>query len=142
MTSKETLKKILKLIASGKIPKELYNEYLGDTEIGFMNFEDLNKYFMEKKNKPTLEEVKKEWEEKGYKCVCDSENELIFEETLKEPFFDFACHRVHILKNLKLYDISFITKLNGKQTTQRLPMNIIVHQLLTKTFRALGWFDE
>ena len=32
----EVLLKICDMIASGEIPKEVYNKYLGDTPIGFM----------------------------------------------------------------------------------------------------------
>lgn len=66
----EAFKKILKLIVSGKIPKELYNEYLGDTEIGFMSFEELETYFSEPQ--PPLSECIKEWEERGYEVRVNS----------------------------------------------------------------------
>lgn len=46
MTDKEKdFEKILELIASGKLPKELFDEYLSETKLGFMNFEDLKDYF-------------------------------------------------------------------------------------------------
>lgn len=32
----KTLHQICRMIASGEIPKEIYNKYLGDTPIGFM----------------------------------------------------------------------------------------------------------
>lgn len=91
------------------------------------------------KNNSTLEEVKKEWEALGYICVCDSETELIFEEEQSIPFYDFYCKRVHILKKWKLYDVVTITKKNNKRKEIRLLLNFEIHQLLTKTFKALGW---
>lgn len=33
---KTTLDKVCELISSGEIPQEVYNKYLGDTDIGFM----------------------------------------------------------------------------------------------------------
>lgn len=87
----------------------------------------------------TEEEIKKMWKDAGYECVCDSENQLIFEEITENPFLEFSCNRVQILKNFKLFDTSYITKQNGKHKEYRLFMNFKIHQLLTKTFKWLGW---
>lgn len=38
---KDTIIQIAKMIASGKLPKELYDEYLSDTPIGFMGEDEL-----------------------------------------------------------------------------------------------------
>ena len=57
--SLESLERILQLIASGKLPKELYDEYLSDTEIGFKSFKDLKEYF----NLERLEQLDKENQE-------------------------------------------------------------------------------
>lgn len=59
MTDKEkTYNQILKMIASGEIPKEVYNKYLSECEIGFMNYDDLKNYFdKEKSAKEMFEEL-------------------------------------------------------------------------------------
>lgn len=100
---------------------------------------ELKEKLKEKEQDYTLEEVKQLWEALGYICVCDSENELIFEEEQSIPFYDFYCNRVHILKKWKLYDVVTITKKNNKRKEIRLLLNFEIHQLLTKTFKALGW---
>ena len=37
----DTIIQIARMIASGKLPKELYDEYLSDTPLGFMNEKDI-----------------------------------------------------------------------------------------------------
>ena len=69
---------------------------------------------------PTLEEVKKEWEEKGYSWI-ETKDEILLISNKKQIFID---------KRDKMYSCS------GWST------NFITfqeHQLLTKTFKALGW---
>lgn len=41
MGVKDTIIQIAKMIASGKLPKELYDEYLSDTSLGFMCEDEL-----------------------------------------------------------------------------------------------------
>lgn len=43
-----TLKQIIKMIVSGEIPNDVYNKYLSNCPIGFMNEEDLFNYLVEK----------------------------------------------------------------------------------------------
>ena len=112
--------------------KDLYNER-------HLEWTNTLQELVDKEQDYTLEEVKKEWEELGYICVCDSENELIFEEEQSIPFYDYYCNRVHILKKWKLYDVVTIIKQNNKRKEIRLLLNFEIHQLLTKTFKALGW---
>lgn len=69
--------------------------------------------------KPTLEEVKKEWEELEWKWEEDVE--------------------IIRLRQYFSYEI-FINK-EDMTYKSNISLNIIEHQLLTKTFRALGWFD-
>ena len=45
MNKKETLKQICKMISSGDIPKEIYNKYLSNTPVGFMNYKELCNFF-------------------------------------------------------------------------------------------------
>lgn len=82
----------------------------------------------EPKKKPTLEEVKKEWEELGYewkeigRVIYLRNKEIDCEITIWVKGKIYAC---------TLY----------KQVMSQM-INFCEHQLLTKTFRALGWFDE
>lgn len=81
---------------------------------------------------PTLEEVKKEWEELGYKW---KENEIY----------------IHITKRDKLLCVDkdiCITKQDKEyccydedEDYSCLSITSKEHNLLTKTFRALGWFE-
>lgn len=45
MNKEETLKQICKMISSGDIPKEIYNKYLSNTLVGFMNYKELCDFF-------------------------------------------------------------------------------------------------
>lgn len=65
-----TLEQILKFIASGQIPQELYDKYLANTEIGFMRYEDLKEYFNIPKPR-TEEEILNDFEDLGYHCFED-----------------------------------------------------------------------
>lgn len=47
----EVLLKICDMIASGEIPKEVYNKYLGDTPIGFMGKYEIEKFLVKEQNK-------------------------------------------------------------------------------------------
>ena len=47
----EVLLKICDMIASGEIPKEVYNKYLGDTPIGFMRKYEIEKFLIKEQNK-------------------------------------------------------------------------------------------
>jgi hypothetical protein len=77
---------------------------------------------------PTLEDVKKEWEELGYELNRHERRELIFK--FKEDGTIFTMWNFNSIRYSKYW--------RGK------PANISLqeHQLLTKTFKALGWFDE
>lgn len=74
----------------------------------------------EKLNKPTLEEVKKEWEDLGY--VCE----------------EGACHLT--LRYKRTNNIIHIWEDHTYRVDDWLTFQ--EHQLLTKTFRALGWDKE
>lgn len=43
-----TLKQIIKMIVSGELPNDVYDKYLSNSPIGFMNEEDLFNYLVEK----------------------------------------------------------------------------------------------
>ena len=75
---------------------------------------------------PTLEEVKKEWEALWYKCICDDEDLLEFEHEFLPMNIEF--NKEHMWYGSTSNDITQFT--------------IREHLLITKTFRALGWFDE
>lgn len=44
MTNKEVLYQIVKMISSGELPKEVYDKYLSDCPIGFMDTDTLFDY--------------------------------------------------------------------------------------------------
>lgn len=54
MTREETLKQIAKTISSGDIPKEIYDKYLSETPIGFMNSKELFEYLENQELKKQL----------------------------------------------------------------------------------------
>lgn len=84
--------------------------------------------FKVKDKTPTLEEVKKEWEALGYRWVTPVlAIKLINIEKNKEISIDLFVKN-YICKDFDSLEYQFLTCLE--------------HQLLTKTFRALGWFDE
>lgn len=51
MNKEETLKQICKMISSGEIPDEVYDKYLSKTQLGFMNYEELYDFLMNKTKK-------------------------------------------------------------------------------------------
>jgi hypothetical protein len=51
MNKEDTLKQICKMISSGDIPKVVYDKYLSKTQLGFMNYEELYDFLMNKTKK-------------------------------------------------------------------------------------------
>ena len=74
---------------------------------------------------PTLEEVKKEWEECGY----------VWKETNKWILLDNNIEEktIRIYKSFKLYHVKAL----GENYFEI--VSFALHQLLTKTMKALGW---
>lgn len=83
------------------------------------------KELVDKEKSPTLEEVKKEWEKLGYELIRHERNELIF--NFKEDGTIFTMWNFNEMRYSKYW--------------RGTPANITLqeHQLLTKTFKALGW---
>lgn len=75
----------------------------------------------ELKAEPTLDECIKEWEERGWKV-------------------DFKYPKGIDLVKSKLFRISIY--FTDKTYFSDTPLTLKEHQLLTKLFKALGWFDE
>lgn len=44
MSKEDTIKQIAKMIASGEIPKQVYDKYLSKCPVGFMNEKELIDY--------------------------------------------------------------------------------------------------
>lgn len=86
----------------------------------------------EKLNNPTLEQVRKEWEELGYEWEEDSLSISITKyNALNKP-----SRVITLYKHNKEYDCT-------RSSMWRVScLTLQEHQLLTKTFKALGWFDE
>lgn len=80
---------------------------------------------------PTLEEVKKDWEELGYTYQSSFDNKklitLIKMEEISMIKFD--------IKTKMFMKTDMIT------LQEAIPFTFQEHNLLTKTFRALGWFE-
>ncbi len=78
---------------------------------------------------PTLEEIKKEWEELGYDWFFSKEKKsVLFIRSLREHIaFILEIEEKHYYKTCS-WDYSIF-----------LPITFQEHQLLTKTFKALGW---
>ena len=81
---------------------------------------------VDKEKSPTIEEAKKEWEELGYEWIED--NYFI---CLKYSY-KYAEDKIIIEKHTKKF-----WKEDGH--FEMLAFNFVEHQLLTKTFKALGW---
>ena len=88
-------------------------------------YEELYKKIEELTKIPTLEEVKKEWEDLGYKIVRHERRELIFKQ--KEDGTIFTMWYFNNLCYSKYW--------NGTPES----ITLQEHKLLTKTFKALGW---
>lgn len=77
------------------------------------------KELVDKEKSPTLEEVKKEWEELGYE-------------------FELYSHSIQLINSSKNNEI--IIWLNNPRCYDcGNSISLKEHQLLTKTFKALGW---
>lgn len=93
---------------------------------------DMYNFLKEVKEKlidePTLEEVKREWGALGYKWIENKDSIDLLNESKDEI--------IVIDKENKR-----VAKTDGRV---KIPLfiNWQEHQLLTKTFKALGWFDE
>ena len=87
-------------------------------------------------NKQALEEIKKEWEELGYKWSSDVDEEIF----LKMP--------IKYTTKYVIITISSVRKAYWKRVNDNLenlnylPFLFKEHQLLTKTFKALGWYED
>ena len=80
--------------------------------------------------KPTLEEVKKEWEDLGYKFK-ERTNYIIFVDEIDKISFAFF-YKKDGQDDVNCYEVE-------NHSEEPLIIDIKLHQLLTKTFRALGW---
>ena len=78
----------------------------------------------------TLEEVKKEWEELGYSW---EEKDAYIKLTLFKNPFNYI--EIYINKISKLYTAVLVEE----KIEYPLAIDLEYHNLLTKTFKALGW---
>lgn len=107
--------------------KDYSNETQDKVNMAFNKIADL----VDTTKTPTLEEVKQEWEELGYKFQSSFDNkELISLSNLDE----MSMIKFNI-KTKRFMKTDVITFQNA------IPFTFQEHQLLTKTFRALGWED-
>ena len=82
-------------------------------------------------HEPTLEEIKKEWEELGYTW---EEHEIYICISIEDPI-DGTLKNIYIDKKRKYYECYD----EDDWDSRSLQLTFKEHQLLTKTFRALGW---
>lgn len=82
----------------------------------------------EKLNKPTLEEIQQEWEALGYFFTKTTDNQI-------------CLHTKYNGENIIL-ELSNYTYVKYDNYAEPMDITLQEHQLLTKTFKALGWFDE
>ncbi len=83
---------------------------------------------VDKEKSPTIEEVKKEWEELGYEWK-ETGKEILLDNNIEEKV-------IRIYKSFKLYHVKAL----GENYFEN--ASFALHQLLTKTFKALGWFND
>lgn len=115
----KALEQILKFIASGQIPQELYDKYLANTEIGFMRYEDLKEYFNIPKPR-TEQEILKDFEKLGYEVVRNDDGWLEME--------------------IKGTDVSFmVSKFDKSYDFVGDPITLQEHKLLNELFSLWGW---
>lgn len=107
MNREQAIKELISNIPIGRSQMDRYIEHL----IQIINHD------------PTLEEVKKEWEDDGWKWEEDVDVFTITKEDIE----------IIIFKSVKQYYI------NCNSIFKFGFVNIQLHQRLTKTFRALGW---
>ena len=110
-----------KEITSGRvICKECYTQ-LDEWKEKAKKYDELTKT-------PTLEEVKKEWQELGYEFITLKEEETLFYILNLEEMsvIKIDCKNKKYIKVSCIYYSDFI------------PTSFEEHQLLTKTFKALG----
>lgn len=124
-----------------------YQEALVDIRCDIYNFIDnnydeafkmvYNKQFkllqelVDQTKTPTLEEVKKEWEELGYEWV---ENEIYINIIKKYEGIDFD-----VILSIDKRTRNYCCFEDDGCDNRSLNITYREHQLLTKTFRALGW---
>lgn len=77
--------------------------------------------------KPTLEEVKKEWEEEDYRMYINAREFTMFDNENIISLYKDDILIFNIYVDERMYTCRIV----------EIPLEI--HQLLTKTFRALGW---
>lgn len=86
-------------------------------------------------SQPTIEEVEKEWEELGYEIQCYSKSIHL----VKEDRLGFE-KTIVILRDSKSYKSVYESNIYDEDyTCQYSEITLQEHNLLTKTFRALGW---
>lgn len=107
----------------------------------------LQELVMEKELKPKLEQVKKEWEELGYtwKKVGDYHDGTEYTKYIIEKKLTYSC-RINLYCQNKTYSTYryFETTREGYPDYKIYEFDLTIeeHQLLNKTLKALGWFDD
>lgn len=99
----------------------------------------------------TEQEILKDFEALGYKCVCHKEDKIILEYHEVHKVFGGAFHQIYeidewdrITINLleKEYTKLNIIKRNGKQIAQFSAITMQEHKLLNELFILWGWLND
>ena len=96
---------------------------------------DIKKELVDKEKSPTLEEVKKEWEELGYEwCASSNNKHIVLIKEIKNDMYNGDYN--------KIISINSIIKNYACYIDENYSYDAITfeeHQLLTKTMKALEW---
>lgn len=137
---KEAIKELTDFVHSELDGTKMLNEYIGyiETIKEFVDKAYFNcfpvyvneTYPYHNQNIPTLEQVKKEWENEGFEIVSFTKERIeIYKQWIER--IKHCSHHTSAKICIKK-DFFYITgQFSNKYT-----------QLLTKTFKALGWYDE
>ena len=103
----------------------VYKEYTNSYSFFSKDINTLQELINEKSNKPTIDEIKQEWKELGY----------VWTEGIMYIHLIKLEKDICIRKTDKEYECYDADDYDG----QSLTLTFKEHQLLTKTFKALGW---
>lgn len=94
----------------------------------------------EKLAKPTKKEIKKEWKELGYKWIekmyVDS---IALRKTVEEPWLKNDTHKVNYFITINVINKTYRAEKFEWFACKGKALTFQEHQLLTKTFKWLGW---
>lgn len=92
---------------------------------------------------PTIEEVKKEWEEAGYELINDYCSDFHFVKKIENTIYNRPIYHHFVIEKINggryIPYSSFEKENNNFNNRQYFIISLQEHQLLTKIFKALEW---